>query len=186
MNLQKLLKREEERAVSPVIGVILMVAITVILAAVIGTFVLGLGDQVQTTSPSASISFDFQSQSEVDQDDTDWEGDWLSDQYDSESPPVFDNSDENLAGVLTVSHDGGDGVAGNEFNISGVDASDTGPYAESSLPVHDSEGGTPFESNDNVRAGNSFDVIVMDGDSIRVVWNDADSDSSSTLGRWSR
>ncbi|ELK56003.1 hypothetical protein D320_01493, partial [Haloferax sp. BAB-2207] len=36
----------ESRAVSPVIGVILMVAITVILAAVIGTFVLGLGDQV--------------------------------------------------------------------------------------------------------------------------------------------
>jgi len=36
----------EERAVSPVIGVILMVAITVILAAVIGTFVLGLGDDV--------------------------------------------------------------------------------------------------------------------------------------------
>ena len=32
----------EERAVSPVIGVILMVAITVILAAVIGTFVLGI------------------------------------------------------------------------------------------------------------------------------------------------
>ena len=43
---------------SPVIGVILMVAITVILAAVIGTFVLGLGDQLQTTAPSASFSFD--------------------------------------------------------------------------------------------------------------------------------
>jgi flagellin-like protein len=37
----------DERGVSPVIGVILMVAITVILAAVIGTFVLGLGDSVQ-------------------------------------------------------------------------------------------------------------------------------------------
>ena len=36
----------DERAVSPVIGVILMVAITVILAAVIGTFVLGLGDSL--------------------------------------------------------------------------------------------------------------------------------------------
>ncbi|TSD08581.1 type IV pilin, partial [Haloglomus irregulare] len=36
----------DDEAVSPVIGVILMVAITVILAAVIGTFVLGLGDQV--------------------------------------------------------------------------------------------------------------------------------------------
>ncbi|MGB9961680.1 archaellin/type IV pilin N-terminal domain-containing protein [Halobacterium sp. MBLA0001] len=34
----------DERAVSPVIGVILMVAITVILAAVIATAVLGFGD----------------------------------------------------------------------------------------------------------------------------------------------
>jgi flagellin-like protein len=38
MNLKHLLTADEEnRAVSPVIGVILMVAITVILAAVIGT-----------------------------------------------------------------------------------------------------------------------------------------------------
>ena len=49
----------EDRAVSPVIGVILMVAITVILAAVIGTFVLGLGDQVSTTAPQAQFSFDY-------------------------------------------------------------------------------------------------------------------------------
>ena len=48
----------EDRAVSPVIGVILMVAITVILAAVIGTFVLGLGQNVSTT-PQASFNFDF-------------------------------------------------------------------------------------------------------------------------------
>jgi len=49
---------DDDRAVSPVIGVILMVAITVILAAVIGTFVLGLGDQVQQTTPQASFGFD--------------------------------------------------------------------------------------------------------------------------------
>lgn len=36
----------DERGVSPVIGVILMVAITVILAAVIASFVLGFGDSV--------------------------------------------------------------------------------------------------------------------------------------------
>ena len=46
---------------SPVIGVILMVAITVILAAVIGTFVLGLGDQVQETSPNAQWNWDYSS-----------------------------------------------------------------------------------------------------------------------------
>ncbi len=45
----------EERAVSPVIGVILMVAITVILAAVIGTFVIGLGEGIGDTTPSASF-----------------------------------------------------------------------------------------------------------------------------------
>jgi FlaG/FlaF family flagellin (archaellin) len=36
-----------------------MVAITVILAAVIGTFVLGLGDQVQNNAPQATFSFDY-------------------------------------------------------------------------------------------------------------------------------
>jgi flagellin-like protein len=46
------------RAVSPVIGVILMVAITVILAAVIATFVLGIGDSTQAT-PNAQFSFDY-------------------------------------------------------------------------------------------------------------------------------
>jgi flagellin-like protein len=51
----------DDDAVSPVIGVILMVAITVILAAVIGTFVLGLGDQVQSTTPQAQFTFDVQS-----------------------------------------------------------------------------------------------------------------------------
>lgn len=56
--LKDLLTFEESRAVSPVIGVILMVAITVILAAVIGTFVLGLGNEFNQNSPQASFSFE--------------------------------------------------------------------------------------------------------------------------------
>jgi len=48
---------DDSRAVSPVIGVILMVAITVILAAVIGTFVLGLGDNIDS-APQASFDFE--------------------------------------------------------------------------------------------------------------------------------
>ncbi|MFB6166575.1 MAG: type IV pilin [Haloarculaceae archaeon] len=57
MQLKQLLADDD--AVSPVIGVILMVAITVILAAVIATFVLGLGDQVSNTAPQASFSTEF-------------------------------------------------------------------------------------------------------------------------------
>ena len=51
---------KDDSAVSPVIGVILMVAITVILAAVIGTFVLGLGENVEETA-QAGVNFDYDS-----------------------------------------------------------------------------------------------------------------------------
>ena len=61
MNLKNIFdETDDSRAVSPVIGVILMVAITVILAAVIGTFVLGLGDSVDS-APQASFNFDYDS-----------------------------------------------------------------------------------------------------------------------------
>ncbi|MFW5999964.1 MAG: type IV pilin [Halorubrum sp.] len=55
----------DDRAVSPVIGVILMVAITVILAAVIGTFVLGLGDQLGDSAPQASFEIDGNNDSHI-------------------------------------------------------------------------------------------------------------------------
>ncbi|CCQ37424.1 DUF1628 domain protein [Natronomonas moolapensis 8.8.11] len=65
MTLQSLFDTpDDDRAVSPVIGVILMVAITVILAAVIGTFVLGLGDSVES-APQASFDFDLDEDNNV-------------------------------------------------------------------------------------------------------------------------
>ena len=45
-----------DRGVSPVIGVVMMVAITVILAAVVGTYVVGLGDTLTETAPQASFT----------------------------------------------------------------------------------------------------------------------------------
>lgn len=55
---KKLVGNDEERAVSPVIGVILMVAITVILAAVIAAFVLDLGDTSSSAQAGLDISED--------------------------------------------------------------------------------------------------------------------------------
>jgi flagellin-like protein len=63
MQIRKLLNDDD--AVSPVIGVILMVAITVILAAVIASFVLGLGDQAADSSPQASFGFDYDESNSV-------------------------------------------------------------------------------------------------------------------------
>ena len=47
---------KDEDAVSPVIGVILMVAITVILAAVIAAFVFGMGGSLSQAPPTVSIT----------------------------------------------------------------------------------------------------------------------------------
>jgi len=58
MRLRSIL--EDDDAVSPVIGVILMVAITVILAAVIASFVLGLGPSGDQ-QPTASFEFSYDS-----------------------------------------------------------------------------------------------------------------------------
>lgn len=56
MNFKQLIDADD--AVSPVIGVILMVAITVILAAVIGTFVLGQADNLGDSAPQVSFEYD--------------------------------------------------------------------------------------------------------------------------------
>jgi flagellin-like protein len=93
MQLKELLT--EDRAVSPVIGVILMVAITVILAAVIGTFVLGLGDQVSESAPQASFSFDFSS---------------------NDGDETFDGDAQDN---VTITHEGGETLETSNINVQG-------------------------------------------------------------------
>lgn len=72
------LDRLDDRGVSPVIGVILMVAITVILAAVIGAFVLGLTGNLADT-PQAQLEVE-----------------------------PYDDDADNDPDALVITHDGGD------------------------------------------------------------------------------
>jgi len=85
----------DDDAVSPVIGVILMVAITVILAAVIASFVLGLGNQTEQQKPTASFGFEFE---EVDENSVADQKDW---------------------GLVKISHDGGDSIRSSNFYLRG-------------------------------------------------------------------
>jgi flagellin-like protein len=57
MKLLQLFK--DESAVSPVIGVVLMVAIVVILSAIVGTAVLSIGNDAQQVSPQVNVQFDY-------------------------------------------------------------------------------------------------------------------------------
>ncbi len=83
--------KREDKAVSPVIGVILMVAITVILAAVIASFVFGIGSKAPKTAPQAQLS--------------------LSDAQASLKNPT------GYTAVFTISHNGGDSIACSNMKI---------------------------------------------------------------------
>jgi len=183
---------DDDRAVSPVIGVILMVAITVILAAVIGTFVLGLGDQVQTTTPQASFGF-------------------------SQSTETFGNVE---AEAVTVTHDSGDSIEESniQVTVAGNPAFDVDSNNETSA-LWDGDGSVSAGSNvrvigyytgsaevggedltigaagdgddrwdadgsiSNATADPASHTAISNGDTIRVIYNNPDSDSSSTLAK---
>lgn len=103
MNITKSLDNND-RAVSPVIGVILMVAITVILAAVIGTFVLGLGDQVDS-EVQAGVSVD--QDASADEIDITWTSQGNADGIAVDSDlTTGDHFTESIGGTITV--DGSD------------------------------------------------------------------------------
>ncbi len=156
MEIKALLNDDD--AVSPVIGVILMVAITVILAAVIASFVLGLGDQ-NNPAPTADFNFDY----------------------------------DDAEGVVTITHGDGDQVAASDLYVRGesLDAGNTfsSPPPQSwdnlASSVSGDDGGTfnnEDYSGDEISAGQSATVKVNgDGYVINVVWEDPDSDSTSTL-----
>lgn len=61
----------DDRAVSPVVGVILMVAVTVILAAVVGTFIIGFA-ATQRETPQAMFDFTVEKQGSTGDPDELW------------------------------------------------------------------------------------------------------------------
>jgi flagellin-like protein len=126
----------DEDAVSPVIGVILMVAITVILAAVIASFVLGLGDQAQQTTPQASFSFDFDS---------------TVDPGEGSSNGLADGTDNGGDGELTVTHDGGDSIDSSRVSLTDGSETVSSAFSSSSEITAGTSYSTNIDHNDVVR-----------------------------------
>jgi len=159
MRLTNLL--DDDDAVSPVIGVILMVAITVILAAVIASFVLGLGNQ-QDVAPQASFSFDYEADNykvTISHDS----GDPLREDELYIRGEGFNDTGENAWAdyIDNTPSDGSFGTAGNEYWEATVSGSTEGTSA--------------------VVAGDTIELMA-DGDyDISVVWESVDTDSSTTL-----
>ena len=173
MELKQLFKDDD--AVSPVIGVILMVAITVILAAVIASFVLGLGNSATNTNPQASFSFEYEE--------------------------VEEASNNGPQGLVTISHDGGDTISDNELYIRGAGFNGTalnsgslgssstnlGDYVESetgSWPDMSEAGswnGTTSGDDSAIVSGDFTYVYAASDYELDVVYESQEGQSSSTL-----
>ncbi|KAA9399395.1 type IV pilin [Haloarcula sp. CBA1130] len=157
-NLKELLT--EDDAVSPVIGVILMVAITVILAAVIASFVLGLGDQAQQNTPQASFSYDY---------DTSGSNSWTG------SLTLANDGTSGNEGYVTITHDGGDTIEAGRLSV--TDGTD-------SLQFGDSSGDTPYSSGSEITAGTTSTAEIDNNDELNIVYTNEGGDNSATLSSY--
>ena len=150
----------DDDAVSPVIGVILMVAITVILAAVIGTFVLGLGEQVQDTPPNTQFDFEYDQDGGADS---------------------FGNSDTAGTGLLTVTHQSGQSIDAARLSLVGSSVSGSGNVEVAA----DSSADPQYSSGDQMNAGDEVTLRVDNGDEVDLIWTAEGGDQSDTLRSWS-
>lgn len=145
--------RVDDSAVSPVIGVVLMIAITVMLAAATGSFILGMGDRIDQTTPQANFEFEYANSGHGNLTITHKSGDTLDPNrinvsVDEEFHPAPGNESGSPSGTaynsLGLSERVSDGSGGTE------------PWIENSIKT-----GTSFgivSSTDNLASAN---VIIM-------------------------
>ena len=154
MQLKQLLN-DDDSAVSPVIGVILMVAITVILAAVIATFVLGLGEQVSDTTPNANF-----------------EGEWVDNSsFTVGDTTATDYSVENST-VLEITHTSGPTLESGTLSV----------VSDGNVSINTSAGIDPGQ--DDMSAGDTLVILggngspLSEGDEVRLRWESDGGDSA--------
>jgi len=149
---------DDDSAVSPVIGVILMVAITVILAAVIATFVLGLGDSVSNTAPQASFGFNYD-----------------TDNTNNQLDITHNGGDTIESQLLSVSAD-------QEFQ----DPDSGGSISSATSAAWDEF--DKFDEGSQIAAGNTLtieeDSSDFDKATVRVTYQSEQGDTSATLSQW--
>lgn len=129
-----------------------MVAITVILAAVIGTFVLGLGDSVQETSPNTQWDW-----SEIDNDDLQL---------------THDGGDSVNTEQLRLTGDG--------LDVDIDDLSDESNFAAAAGP-EDVFPGDSVSAGDSVTLQQGDELINSGEGEVRLVWESDGGGQSSTL-----
>ena len=160
----------DDDAVSPVIGVILMVAITVILAAVIGTFVLGLGEQVQDTSPNSQFEFTYDSSAE-------------QLQMEMTSGQSIPEDQLKVSSDTNFCPDNGANTSASDCPVG------TGNSAVKEYGLDENADGSVWVSDD-VEVGTTFTITAetsgdLDSAEVSLIWTSEGGDQGDTLRSWS-
>jgi len=165
MQLHELLR--DDQAVSQVIGVVLMVAITVLLAATAASFFLGLSNDQQTTAPRVAIAFDYDAS--------------------NESPPKDS---------LQITHDSGDGVDAERVDVVVSGAAVPGDVVDERYTWQEMADGSPDEvsAGMSVTVNRStlkdpastaaYSDLALDSAEVEIIWTDPGNQQTFVLGEW--
>lgn len=156
----------DDRGVSKVIGVVLMVAIVGMLAATTATMLMGFGDVLNDPAPQVVFEFTYHE--------------------DVEDPVQFDEAvAEYATEVLVIEHIGGDAVDPNDVEVITVLYDDGG----GEFVLEDSWAGSATGSDGGPQITGTMypyaagDYSLREGHST-IVWHDPNSDSSYVLAKW--
>jgi len=157
----------ENRGVSPVIGVILMIAITVILAAVIATFVMNMGP---SNSGPANANLDFSNQT-----------------------ASVSGHDDLM--YWQIEHTGGDALPVDEYRITISDGTNS-PSVEMSSAYGSGDKMTASDTfvianrtsntgSVSVNTGVPGSVTFTDATEVQLIWENPNSDETQIVSTWS-
>jgi len=149
----------EDAVMSPVLGLILVVAVTVVMTTFISTVVLGLDDQVSQSPPQATFAFNFNN--------------------DAAGPDSFGATGGENEGLLVVSHGGGAPVAAARLSITGASST---PGARSWGA--DTSRAPQYDDASTVSSGDQLAVWVDTDETVRVTWQSESGTDSVTLNTW--
>ena len=164
--------------VSPVIGVILIVGLTVLIASAVTTFVIAMGDSNQVTNNEATFNYDLK-------DNVDYDTDYNS--Y--------------IADKLTITHIRGDSINSSKLEVRTVGDGVKYIKDDGNLGPRDYDSKWTFKQigeSDEVNPGDSIkivtvqqdadanyrDVVSLDEQKVSIVYNSSSSAKTTTLGSW--
>ena len=131
-----------------------MVAITVILAAVIGTFVLGLGENVNSTP---QVTWDFDAE---------------------------DQNNDGTINTINITHNGGDSIEADRLNVTGAVENTNNNQFSLIDNGDFSSGDTVTAGNQIMLNSSNSKITGEEGDVVRIVYTAEGGGSSSVIGTY--